>query len=431
LALAETDWSAVDFYVKMQFQTFNSPGISIAIQKNGKVVFAKGYGQADIEHDVPAKPTSVFRIGSVTKQFTATMIMQLVKEAWDKVTVRHLLTHTSGIKSYTSIPGLWQTGMLKPAKPADIIKTVADEPLQFEPGTRFEYNNTGYVLLGMIIEKLDGRSYANSLQVRILGPLAMKQTYLVSDSKLVPQRARGYTSVKGGYINAQYLNMDWPFSAGGMESTTLDLLKWDAALYGERLLPKAMLQQMWQPTKLSDGSVSNYGFGWSIGKIGGIDVIEHGGGIHGFGSSIVRVPSKQLAVVVLMNSDSANPTELAHSILGLADPSLNVAPKKDVTDRDLSATKSAREFLDAMLADKVDRSLMTAELVASINPDREKQTREKLLALGAVKSFAFLTESRVRKGLLRQYRITFAKGALTMSVVTDPEKKVAGVGFSL
>ena len=444
----EPDVSKLDEYFKNQIAQKKSPSISVAIVKSGKVVYAKGFGFADLENEIAARPETVYRLGSITKQFTATMIMQLVgegkvklddgfrklvpeaPEAWDKVTVRQLLNHTSGIKSYTEVKGLFEDAAMKPTTPAGILKTVEKAPLDFTPGSDWNYNNTGYEILGMIIEKLDGRPYAESLQARILKPLDMTSTYFVSERTLIKGRARGYESDgKGGVKHAQYLNMDWPYAAGSMESTVLDLAKWDAALYGEKILPKSALKEMWTRTKLTDGKVRDYGFGWELHNINNSELVEHGGGIHGFATYIRRVPSKELTVIVLLNEGGANPQAVAVDAMGLVDSSLkNVAPKA-IVDKDPEFTKFAKATLQSILDGKLDRAKLTPEMDKRISPEMEKSVKEMLGSLGPISLFELVSEQVKDGGKIRSYSVKIGDTMLKMSLAVDGAGKITGLNL--
>jgi len=356
----EAGFKKLDGYLTDLISKKRSPAISVAVVEKGHVVYAKGFGHANLEQDVEANASTVYRIGSVTKQFTATMIMQLVKEgkltvddpiekvlpemprAWAKVTIKNLLNHTSGLKSYTELEGMMEKDAMQPTTPLGIIKKIENVPMDFEPGTKWHYNNTGYELLALVIEKLDKRTFAESLQARILSPLGMAHTYFVSEKSIVNYRAQGYSQSKNGFEHAQYLNMDWPCAACSMESTVLDLAKWDDALYGEKILPKELLTKMWEPTVLADGTIQNYGFGWSISKLNGQQLVEHGGGIHGFTSHIRRVPSKGMTVIVLTNTDGpSNPAGISKEVMEMMDPTLKVVKPQIEADRNPSATKEA------------------------------------------------------------------------------------------
>lgn len=253
---SERQTAKVDAYVREQMKARHIPGLSLAVLRDGKIILAKGYGMANLELETPANEKTTFAIFSVTKTFTATATMMLVEEgkislenpiskylkdlpaAWSSVTVRQLLNHTSGIKSLSQLP-------FKPGEPsrdhtqAEVIKMVAAFPLDFPSGERWAYNDTGYFLLGMLIEQVSGKSYEQFLRERIFAPLEMRDTRLENSAELIPNRADGYHWQNGGYRNAERVSPTLTFSTAGLVSTVLDLAKWDAALYTEKLLKKS------------------------------------------------------------------------------------------------------------------------------------------------------------------------------------------------
>lgn len=285
----------------------DAPGAAVIVVKDGETLFKRGYGLVNLEHNIPVTPETVFRVGSVTKQFTAVSILMLAEEgklALDDpiekflpaypthghtITIEHLLTHTSGIKSMTSLPELWEeTG--KDFKTEQLIEKFKFKPMDFAPGTRFLYNNSGYFLLGAVIEKISGLAFEAFLQERIFDPLGMKQTYGYTAMRIIPQRASGYDKAEQGYQNCPYLSMTIPGAAGVMMSTVGDLALWDASLYTEKLLPFTALQKAWTSYRLNDGSSTYYGYGWGIEQFQGLQWIRHGGGIHGFVCDALRIP---------------------------------------------------------------------------------------------------------------------------------------------
>ena len=435
----------MDRYLADLISTGKAPSVAVAVVRNGKVVYAKGFGFADLENNVPAAPHTVYRLGSITKQFTATMIMQLVYEGklrldelvisvlpdspkgWAKVTVRNLLNHTSGIKSYTEIPGIFADAALKPVTPAGILKTVNSFPLDFEPGSAWHYDNSGYEVLGLIIEKLDARKYEASLRARILKPLGMSETYFTSERTVVKGRAQGYSPMGTGFQHALYLNMGWPYAAGSMESTVLDLAKWDAALYGDAILPQASLNQMWTKTVLTNGKVQAYGFGWSLGTIEGVQLVEHGGGIHGFTTFIRRAPSKALTVIVLSNSDAAPSQDIATKVMGLADATLRVMPAKPIKDDAPAKTKLARETMQSILDDKLDTTKFTPEFAKTLTPDLIKGAAKQFGALGKLTRFE-LTSGEAKNGFeTRTYRMTLGTTDFLVTVVIDKDGLISNL----
>ena len=337
----------IDAVVKKAFLPV-APGASVIAVKDGKVVYRGAVGMAQMELNVPLSPDSVFRLGSVTKQFTAVAILMLAEEGkltlsdpitkffpdypaqGHVITVEHLLTHTSGIQSYTDIPG-WMTSKVQgDMTTSDLIEGFKKEPMQFAPGTKWRYNNSGYVLLGAIIEKVSGVPYATFVKRRIFRPLGMMSTDYGANDVLLPRRVQGYTRGEGGVANARYLSMTQPHAAGALVSTVDDLARWDESLYTEKLLKRASLEQAWKPYVLADGKPTTYGYGWMTGSLRGRPSIEHGGGIFGFSTFVLRIPSERIFVAVLANTDApaTAPAVVAKKIAAilLGDPFPETAP---------------------------------------------------------------------------------------------------------
>src|SRR5688572_17640436 len=279
---AATQTEALDALVQKSMQTRQVPAASIAVVKDGTVVLAKGYGFSDVEKSIKATEQTVYQLASVTKPFTAMATLMLVEDgrlsldgkiteilpglpaAWAPVTVRHLLSHTSGIKSYTDVFGQTKTPDSQVFTSDAILALVKDAPLQFTPGERYAYCNTGYYLLGMIVEKASGKPYATFLAERIFKPLGMTSTSLDDYADARPVRARGYATASGATTPAQHTHPTQPFSAGALVSNVVDLAKWDAALTARKLLKPASYDAMWTPMRLNDGKASGYAFGWQI-----------------------------------------------------------------------------------------------------------------------------------------------------------------------
>lgn len=315
----------------------NEPGAAVLVMKDGAVLLRKGYGLADIEQGIPIEPDMVFRIGSVTKQFTAAAILLLEKEgklsveddlrkylpdyptSGRTITIEQLLTHTSGIRSYTDMPDFTER-VREDLSVDEVIALFRDEPLAFEPGVKYAYNNSGYVLLGAIIEKVSGKSYEAYLREKIFEPLGMSQTYYGSASRIIPKRAQGYDAVNAEFENARYLSMSIPYSAGALLSTVDDLAKWDRALYETELLSKASLDKWWKPFTLASGESTYYGYGWSVSSYEGHPVVSHGGGINGFTCHLLRMPEDRVFVTVLTNrnDEKKNPGLVARKLAAAA-----------------------------------------------------------------------------------------------------------------
>ncbi len=325
----------IDEIVKTRFKA-DAPGATVIAVRDGKTVYRGAAGLADVATKVPLKPDDVLRIGSVTKQFTAVAILMLLDEGklalgddvskyipsfpskGKPVTIEHLLTHTAGIPSFTDQQDYAFARHL-PATPAQVLDRFKDLPLKFEPGTRFSYSNSGYFLLGMVIEKLSGKSYADFLAERIFSPLGMKDTAYEGRERSGRQRVEGFVKSGGKYMVALKVDMSIPFAAGALVSTVDDLAKWDAAITAGKLLKAETWKKAHTAYKLNDGTLVPYGFGWGVTKLQGVDVVSHTGGIDGFASVAIRVPSERVFVAVLRNvlDETAEHVDAANRIAAL------------------------------------------------------------------------------------------------------------------
>lgn len=327
----------VDKYVRAQLAEQHIPGAAVAVVKKGKVIKIKGYGLASVEFNVPVTTETVFEIGSVSKQITAAAVMLLVEdgkinldekiskylpdtpEAWKDVTVRHLLTHTSGVKSYTSLGGFQ---LSKRYKAADFIKELSSQPLDFEPGSSYKYSNSGYSLLGYIIESASGKNYWEFLRERIFNPLKMNATADRDPQFIIKNRATGYEWENNKLVGRDYELTDL-FSAGAIVSTIADLAKWDIALRDETLLKKESKNEIWKFFILTSGKENPYGFGWNIGEFRGQRLISHGGQTAGFAANISRYTDADLDVIVLTNLGTQGAgSQIARGIAQIYIPSL-------------------------------------------------------------------------------------------------------------
>ena len=320
------------------------PGVAIMVRHQGKVVRAEGYGMANLEHRVPVKPETVFQSGSIGKQFTAMAVMTLVEEhrlelddpvskyldappEWKGITVRHLLTHTSGLGDYPE-----DFPMQKDVTEDDELKMAMTQRPQFAPGERWSYSNLGYLTLGVLIHKVSGRFYGDLLADRVFRPLGMTRTRIISEADIIPDRAAGYRLVNGEVKNQEWVAPTVNTTAdGSLYFTVRDLAKWDEALEQGKIVSQASYDAMWSPVKLNDGSTAPYGFGWGIGKAAnGHRLIEHGGAWQGFTTYIARYPDDRLTVVVLCNLAGATPGDIAHRVAGMYEPALVPPPHKPI-----------------------------------------------------------------------------------------------------
>jgi CubicO group peptidase (beta-lactamase class C family) len=340
----------VDEYIAAQMAAQKIPGLALAVVRHGEIVKAQGYGLANIELDVPVKPETIFQTGSVGKQFAATAVMMLVEEGkvslddkiskylpgtpptWSAITVRNLLTHTSGIPDYTGEDKSGsnsQFNFRQDYSEDELLAKFETLPLSFAPGTKWSYSNSGYVLIGIIIRKVTGEFYGDFLRQRIFGPLAMNATRIISEDDIIPNRAAGYRLVNGQIKNQEWVAPSLNTTAdGALYTNVLDLSKWDAALYTEKLLKKPSLDAMWTPVRLANGKTADYGFGWDVVTVNGHRLVEHGGSWQGFTMQISRYLDDGLTVIVMTNLDSehSDPEKIAHHVAGLYLPA--VMPKE-------------------------------------------------------------------------------------------------------
>ena len=318
----------------LEYGQFNG---SVLVAEQGKIIFKKGYGMANMEWDIPNQSTTKFRLGSISKQFTSLLILQLAEQGklkldvpittylpdypkpnGEKITIHHLLTHTSGIPNYTAFPDFMKDKSRNPYTPEEFVKTFADLKLEFEPGKKFNYSNSGYFLLGYIIEKVSGKMYEQCLHESILIPLKMTNTGYDHSELIIKNRAAGYEKNGKGFMNARYIDMTIPYAAGSLYSTVEDLYLWDQALYANTLLSSNYTNMLY-------GSYfpelkSNYGYGWGMYEVSiagnneKLKVIEHGGGINGFNTLISRIPSGKNLIILLNNTGGAALGEMNKAI---------------------------------------------------------------------------------------------------------------------
>jgi CubicO group peptidase (beta-lactamase class C family) len=405
----------IDKYIETELQQRHVPAMSLAIVKNGRVVKASGYGLANTESRVPATPNTVYQLASATKPFTATGIMLLVEDgkiglgdpvtkyvdglptAWNEITVRHLLTHTSGILSYLRSPDLkWNEDYT----PDRIIKLAAVAPLVFSPGEKWEYCNTGYVLLAKIIQNVTGKPYDEFLAERVFKPLGMAATRRGSADGNDPNLASSYQWEHDAIVNAEPLNPTlWNNGDGGLVSTVLDLAKFNLALDEGRILKESSRRQMWTESKLQNGYDARtmfndgYGYGWFLDYDRGHRLIWHSGGRPGAVSVMSRFADDKLTVILLANRDGWNPVGMSRVVAGLFDPAL-AAPSMMKVDPKSDERQIAR--FQAVLSDvasgRKDPSLMTADECAAISENGDANIADKLKTMD---SFAYISKESI------------------------------------
>jgi CubicO group peptidase (beta-lactamase class C family) len=370
-AFAQDKAAKIDELMSL-YQKYGQFNGSVLVAEQGKVIYKKGLGLANMEWNIPNEPDTKFRLGSITKQFTATLILQLVeqgkvkldgkvsdylpeyrKDTGARMTIHHLLSHTSGLPNYTAQPGFFETVSRNPFTVSEFVKKYASGDLEFEPGTKFSYSNSGYFLLGAIIEKVTGKPYEQVLKENILDRVGMKNTGYDHYNTLLPKRASGYVKLPGGYQNAPYLDMTIPYAAGSLYSTVEDLYLWDQSLYDDKILSARSKELMFKP------NLSDYGYGFAITKadIGpnkrAVPVIAHDGGINGFSTTIMRLVGDKDLIVLLDNTSGGrylgNISEGLKNILydqpyNRPRPSIADVLMKTMMEKDVATT--ARQYRD-------------------------------------------------------------------------------------
>lgn len=324
----------IDSLIQSEFKEANGPGAVFLIAKKGKPIYEKAFGMANLELESKMNTNNVFQIGSMTKQFTAVAILMFEEQGklkvidpiskyipsypnGDKITIHHLLTHTSGIKDFTKMKALQDIAQ-KEMTPEQMVDFFKNEQVDFVPGEKFEYNNSGYVVLGHIIELVSGGTYEDFIKKNIFDKAGMTNSFYASDRKIIKNRAFGYHKKSSGYVNKTVINFSVPFSSGSLMSTLDDMLKWQNALNQNLLLTSKEETKAFTRYQLNNGQEIEYGYGWHLKNINGTQTREHGGSIFGFKSMAVYIPSKDIYVVGFSNCDCNSPTQLVKDIAKLS-----------------------------------------------------------------------------------------------------------------
>lgn len=333
-AVAQNLETKIDSLILTIFNGKNDPGGVFMVAQNGKIIYEKGFGKANLELDANLTPQSVFQLGSMTKQFTAIAILMLEEQgklnvedpvskylpdypSGEKIILHHLLTHTSGIKDFTKMKSLSDITQ-KEMTPKMMVDFFKNETPDFAPGEKFEYNNSGYVLLGHIIELVSGEKYEDFIKKHIFEKAGMNHSYYASDRQVISGRAYGYQKKEYGYVNKTIISFSVPFSSGALMSTAGDMLQWQNALTQNRLLGAEEAKKAFRKYKLNNGEEFTYGYGWHIKEINGTPTREHGGSIFGFKTMGIYIPSEDIYVIGLSNCDCHSPTKITGEIAALA-----------------------------------------------------------------------------------------------------------------
>jgi CubicO group peptidase (beta-lactamase class C family) len=427
----------------------DAPGIAVLVSRDGKVLFSKGLGIADLSHSAPVTTTTKFRIGSVTKQFTAAAILKLQEEGrlnvndklskfipdyprGDEVTIHHLLTHTSGIKSFTSKPD-FMASATSPATVEQMIASFKNDPFDFNPGEKFSYNNSGYFLLGHIIEKVSGKSYGDYLRDTFFEPLGMHDTGVHSSTVVLEHEATGYNYQSGKTAKALDWDMSRAGAAGNLYSTVEDLMRWNEGIFGGKVLSEESLKAAFTPVKLSSGDepMMAYGYGWMMGERRGLKTISHGGGLDGWLSMLTRFVDEKLTVVVFHNAMPPVPELVPSEVADLmADAFLwqKMKPRpryeedKTVDPTTFASYVGRYDYMGAVMDVSVDGTQLTAQLTG--------QPRFPIFPAGGTRFFWKITDAQVEFLKGDDGRVTSARhtqGGQSFVVKRLPDEKIVQV----
>jgi CubicO group peptidase (beta-lactamase class C family) len=400
----------IDTYISGLY-TSDVPGLSVLVAKDGETIYSKGFGVANLESGIKVAPKHVFEIGSITKQFTAVGILMLEEQGklsvddeitkfipdyptqGKTITVHHLLNHTSGIKSYTNMQS-FMTLARTDMTPTELIDKFKDEPMEFDPGAKFNYNNSGYILLGHIIEVVSGQSYEDFIQANVFDKLGMTNSYYGSMIRLIPNRARGYSEAENGYRNANYLSLTLPYAAGSIMSTTGDLLKWQNAISANTLIKRSSLEKAINGSELDSGEAINYGYGWIKGNVNGVPTVEHSGGIFGYSSNGIFFPEENVYVIGLTNCDCGNVGAIVSNVAAMAVG--KPFPKKEdaiaLSDAQLSKWVGAYEYDGAIRHITLKGKQLFSQREGSTNLKIYPMTATNFIFDGGGTAYDFYTE---------------------------------------
>jgi CubicO group peptidase (beta-lactamase class C family) len=429
----------IDAFVRAEMERQKIPGVAVAVVKNGEVIRAEGYGYANVEHQAPVRAQTIFQSGSLGKQFTAATVMLLVEEGkialadsitkylpdapegWQPITVRHLLTHTSGIPDYTP-----QTlDMRRDYKEEELVRLASGLKLEFPAGSRWNYSNTGYVLLGSIIHKASGRFYGEVLQERVLKPLGMKTARIISEEDVVPNRAAGYRLVKNELKNQEWVAPQLNTTAdGSLYFSVLDLIAWDKGLRSGTILSAESWAQVFEAVRLNSGKTYPYGFGWNLAEVAGQEVQRHGGAWQGFKTHLARYLADDLTIVVLANLAQADPERLVDGIAAILNPKLAPLEPKPIPDREPEVTARLKSLLAAASEGRLG-SEEFAYVRAGFFPKVAKTYAELLRDLGALQRLDLVERRELGDDRVYGYDAAYAGRSFRVRLGLAPDDKVS------
>ena len=446
--LSPSDVERVDAAVQRAIDSYRIPGAEIAIISNGTIIYRRGYGVKNIATAQPVNVTTRFEVGSITKQFTAAAIMQLVEDgrlslddrlvkfigsypAASDVTIRQLLWQTTGIPNYTAAKNFVALAERRPASFDAIINLIANKPLRFTPGSRWEYSNSNYIILGRIIELVSGQSYTDYLFSHVIKPAGMSQTSTIGNEAQLSDFATGYgPSKSGAKLNrAPRFGSGWAWAAGYLVSNVDDLAAWDNEFFGGRIIAPKDVTLATSPGMLSDGKPTMYGFGWVIDSQYGHRRIWHNGGTFGYSASNMTYPDDNLAIIALFNQVQAPAESITAKIFDALHPELVPAHPTPAPNEDLSVTARAKEWIGRIQTGRIDRSQLSAAMSKALTPDLVAGAKAQFGRLGPARTLTYLGKSTQGASTVYVYRVDFARDSLNLIFSIDAAGKIDGLLF--
>jgi CubicO group peptidase (beta-lactamase class C family) len=432
---------SIDAFVRAEMARQKIPGAAVAVVSKGEVIKARGYGEANVEHHVPVKAGTVFQSGSLGKMFTAAAVMLLAEEgrlaltdsirkhlpdappSWEPITLRHLLTHTSGIPDYT--PGT--IDFRRDYSEEELRRIAYRLKLEFPAGARWSYSNTAYDLLGLVVGAASGRFYGDLLEERVFAPLGMKTARVISEEEIVADRAAGYR-LAGGEIK----NQEWvapalnTLASGALYFSVLDLIAWERALRSGAILKQESWREMYGPVRLNSGRTYPYGFGWNIEHVAGRRVRQHTGSWQGFKAQFRRYVDEDLTIILLANLAQARTGPIVDGIAAVVDPSLAAPAAAPLPDAEPEVTGRLRR----LLAEAAAGALSPEEIAyagAGFFPDAAAEYEELLRGLGEPTALALLERRELGDDRVYRYKAEYGESGFDLRLSIAPDGKISGL----
>ncbi len=439
--------SLVGQAIQTALQADKTPAAQVAVVRNGRLIEDGAFGLANLDRKVAATPQTQFEIGSVTKQFTAAAILQLKEQGklrlsdplgkyvpeyaqGKAITIEQLLWQVSGVPNYTDVNHFVHIAGTTPGSLDAALALIAKKPLHFKPGTRWEYSNTNYLLLGGVVARASGMPWQQYIRTHIFKPAGMTHSAFIQDEPHLPDIATGYQRTKGGSFSvAPPLNGPWAGAAGGIVSTVEDMAKWDQAFFGGKIISPQDVTLATSAHRLPNGKSTDYGFGWAIDTHEGQPRIEHDGGTFGFTSENDYYPTLHEFTIVLTNVAGADPVHIASRAFDALHPDIAAASSKAVAGEDPVITARAREWLQRAQTGEVDTSQLTPAFSKVLTPDAIAGTKAALAPLGDPTSFVYRGKTTEGGATRFEYRVGFKTTVIKMLMVIDKDGKIAGIGF--